>query len=240
MSCVKADRLQRLVDDELPPDERDEMGAHVAGCEECTARLAEGLALKRAVRLAAKRDAAPAELHAAVRRQLGGASASRSRWEWHWLAAAAAIVLAVVVGRSFWARKADDPLLAELVDQHVVALSSANPVDVISEDRHTVKPWFQGRLPFTFNLPELTGTSLQLIGGKVTYLRQRPAAELLYQAGRHKISVFILQQSPDLGDVSDASSFHVQQWTANGLQFFVVTDASAAETMQLVTLLKSQ
>ena len=237
MSCVKADRLQLLVDDELPQDERDEMAAHVAGCAECTARLAEGLALKRAVRLAARRDSAPADLHAALRRQIGASSTGST---WQWLAAAAALVLAVAAGAAFWARKADDPLLAELVDQHVVALSSANPVDVISEDRHTVKPWFQGRLPFTFALPELAGTSYQLLGGKVTYLQQRPAAELLYQAGRHKISVFIVQDAVGLGSAPDAAaSFHVQHWSSGSLRFYLVTDASDAEVMPLVTLLKN-
>ena len=47
----------------------------------------------------------------------------------------------------------------------MIALSSPNPVDVISDDRHTVKPWFQGKLPFTFNLPELAGSNFTLIGG---------------------------------------------------------------------------
>ncbi len=237
MSCVKADSVQLVVDDELPAEMRDEMRAHVASCPECTARVAEGLALKQAVRLAARREAAPADLHAAVRRQIGGSS-TRS-WSWQWLAAAAALVLAVAAGSSFLTRRADDPLLAELVDQHVVALSSANPVDVISEDRHTVKPWFQGRLPFTFALPELAGTGYQLIGGKVTYLKQRPAAELLYQAGRHKISVFIVQDAPELGGVPGAASFHLQHWSSGGLQFYLVTDASDAEAAPLVTLLKN-
>jgi anti-sigma factor RsiW len=234
---VKAESVHLFVDDELAPQAREEMAAHMASCPECTARLAEGLALKRAVRHAARRDSAPADLHAAVRRQIAGSSTSTSSWQW--LAAAAALLLTVAAGAAFWTRKgSDDPLLAELVDQHVVALSSANPVDVVSEDRHTVKPWFQGRLPFTFALPELAGTNYQLLGGKVTYLRQRPAAELLYQAGRHKISVFIVDDS-GLGGVPGTSSFHVQHWTSSGLAFYIVTDASDAEAMPLVTLLKN-
>jgi len=44
--------------------------------------------------------------------------------------------------------------IAELLDVHIATLASTNPVDVVSSDRHTVKPWFQGKLPFTFNLPE--------------------------------------------------------------------------------------
>ena len=111
-------------------------------------------------------------------------------------------------------------------------------MDVVSEDRHTVKPWFQGRLPFTFALPELGGSNYQLLGGKVTYLQQRPTAELLYQGGRHKISVFIVQDSPGLGPVSGTSSFHVQHWVAGGLQYYVVSDATEPELSPLVTMLK--
>ena len=63
-------------------------------------------------------------------------------------------------------------VFSELADLHVSALASATPVDVISTDRHTVKPWFQGRIPFSFNLPELQGSEFTLIGGRVTYLAQ--------------------------------------------------------------------
>ncbi len=52
--------------------------------------------------------------------------------------------------------------LAELTDLHVATLASSSPVDVVSTDRHTVKPWFAGKIPFTFNLPELAGTPFQV------------------------------------------------------------------------------
>ena len=54
-------------------------------------------------------------------------------------------------------RLAAEHTLSEVADLHVATLASASPVDVVSTDRHTVKPWFQGRIPFTFNLPELAG-----------------------------------------------------------------------------------
>ena len=149
------------------------------------------------------------------------------------------VLVAIGVAGTFRLSRSADPVLVELIDQHVIALSSASPVDVISEDRHTVKPWFQGRLPFTFNLPDLTGTDLRLIGGKLTYLQQRPAAELLYQAGRHKISVFVLQDESGVRAAAGASSFNVQSWAAGGLRFHLVTDASDEETSRLVALLKA-
>src|SRR5262249_5864657 len=160
--------------------------------------------------------------HAALQRQLHPPARS-SRW-WNWALSLGAVAGILALGLALWPRRTvGEGLVAELVDQHVIALSSPNPIDVVSDDRHTVKPWFQGKLPFTFNLPELSGSSFTLLGGKVVYLGQSPAAELLYQAGRHKISVFVLQESPATKSPAASSSFNVKSWTANGLQFYLVT-----------------
>jgi len=237
MSCARAETVRLFVDDELQPSERDEMAAHIAGCAECTRAIAEQMAFRKLVRVAANRYPAPPALHAALYRQLHP-EPRITRW-WSWGVALASLGLVAVLGLSLWPRRAGgDALLAELVDQHVIALSSPNPVDVVSDDRHTVKPWFQGKLPFTFNLPELTGSTFRLIGGKLVYVRQNPAAELLYQAGRHKISVFVLQKAPGTEPPVASSSFNVKSWTANGLLFYLVTDGSDAEADRLVTLLR--
>ncbi len=60
----------------------------------------------------------------------------------------------------------------------MATLASSSPVDVISTDRHTVKPWFQGKIPFAFNLPELQNSEFSLLGGRMTYLEQTPASRL--------------------------------------------------------------
>jgi hypothetical protein len=63
------------------------------------------------------------------------------------------------------------------------ARSRGPAVDVISTDRHTVKPWFQGRLPFAFNLPDLQNSELSLRGGRMTYLEQTSGAHLITMCG---------------------------------------------------------
>jgi len=235
MTCAWAERVRLFVDDELEPAAQTDVGAHLAGCAECTSAVAEQLALKKLVRTSANRYSAPPELHAALFRQTR--PRSHARWWWTWGVAAASFLLVSALALSLWRRGAiDEPLIAELVDQHVIALSSLNPVDVISEDRHTVKPWFQGKLPFTFNLPELAGSGYALIGGKVVYLQRNPAAELLYQSGRHKISVFVLQERAVVRAPGAGSSFNVKSWSDNGLQFFLVTDGNDAEAAKLVTM----
>ena len=110
------------------------------------------------------------------------------------LAATAAAVLLVVAVLVTVKRNGEQQLMSELVDQHVATLASPNPVDVVSTDRHTVKPWFAGKIPFTFNLPELQDSPFVLVGGRVSYLNQSPGAELIFRVRQHQISVFIFQE----------------------------------------------
>jgi anti-sigma factor RsiW len=237
MTCAWVGKIGLYVDDELPREAQEQVAAHLTGCAECAAAAAEQLALKHVTRVAANRFSAPPELHAALYRQLHP-RADVGRW-WTWGISLASVVLAFALGLSLGSKPAGrNPLVAELIDQHVIALSSLNPVDVISEDRHTVKPWFQGKLPFTFNLPELAGSNFRLIGGKLVYLQQTPAAELLYQAGQHKISVFVVQEGPGSKIPVTSPSFNVKSWNDNGLQFYLVTDGSDTEAARLVTMVR--
>ncbi len=227
MNCDWREKVASFVDDELGVAAQQEAAAHLAGCSECTAAVAEHLALKRAVRVSAKKFVAPPELHASIYRELHP-HARVSPW-WKWGMSAVSLVLVAALGAALWPKRAaKDPMVAELIDQHVIALSSTNPIDVANSDRHTVKPWFQGKLPFTFNLPEVGGTPLTLIGGKLAYAQQAPGAELLYQAGQHKVSVFIFQaaENRDRAPVKTRNlSFTSTTWQQGGLRFYLLTDA---------------
>jgi anti-sigma factor RsiW len=117
-------------------------------------------------------------------------------------------------------------------------------VDVISTDRHTVKPWFEGKIPFSFNLPELGGSPYTLLGGRLSYLGQAPGAQLIFQVGKHRISVFIFQDRlgrllPPGDTISRRLTFNVETFTDDGLRYFVIGDASADDIRQLAEMLKS-
>jgi anti-sigma factor RsiW len=131
-----------------------------------------------------------------------------------------------------------------VADLHVATLASSNPVDVVSTDQHTVKPWFAGKIPFTFNLPELQDSPFTLVGGKVSYLKQSPGAELIFRVRQHQISVFIFQEQA-LGNtrsddaVQTAVSFNVRSWSHNGLRYFVISDVSPQDLDKLSGLIKA-
>ncbi len=132
---------------------------------------------------------------------------------------------------------AEDQVFSEIADLHVATLASSSPVDVISTDRHTVKPWFQGKIPFAFDLPELQNSEFSLLGGRMTYLDQTPGAHLIYDVRKHHISVFVFQdRSLRLPAGLDGIlsrrrdvSFNMETWSQGGLRYFVVGDASAAD-----------
>ena len=156
-------------------------------------------------------------------------------------AAAAALSLAALIAVIVWARQeaAQADTFREVADLHVADLASANPYDVVSSDRHTVKPWFQGRIPFAFNLPEFAGTEFTLLGGRVVSLHQQPAAQVIVGVGQHKISILVAQESvlqtafPLSHGVVVRDSFNVETWAKSGLRFFVIGDAEKTEVQKL-------
>ena len=239
MNCQWREKVGPYVDGELEPSVQQAVAGHLQSCADCSAAAAEQQEIKKAVRVAGKRFSAPPELYASVRKQIhpGG-----NAWPW-WKFSAIAAALIVVAALSFaWFTHArtENAVVAQLIDQHVTMLASANPVDVISSNKHVVKPWFQGKLSFTFNPPELAADSpFTLLGGKLVYAQHYPGAELVYQVRQHKISVFIFQARDVRGEPSATDqTFTVKGWQQGGLQYYVVTDAAREDADRLAAIFK--
>jgi len=238
-SCEWRNKIGLYTDGELEPAAEQAFTGHLQACAECSSAVLEQQALKKAVRVAGKRFTAPPELYASVRRQIN--PKERAQPWLRWSAIAASMVLLAVVSFAWLSRSsASGATVAQLIDQHVIMLASANPYDVISEDRHTVKPWFQGKLPFTFNLPELAADSpFKLKGGKLVYAQHSPGAELVYQVRQHRISAFIFQARDVRNEPSAGNqTFVVNGWQQGALQYYIVTDASREDADRLRTLLE--
>src|SRR4029077_4383001 len=115
------------------------------------------------------------------------------------------------------------PALPELIDMHVTMLAGAKPVDVLSTDRHSVRPWFEGRVPFAVPVPDLSSTAFRLIGGRLVYWHGNQAAYLLIGKNAHRISVFVFRQEnapTTLGQSPPTMSS--LSWQDGGLMFVAV------------------
>jgi anti-sigma factor RsiW len=254
MACdAWRDKLDQYVDGELDAPEAAALNAHLRTCADCAADALARVQLKRSVALAGKRFQPSAELRARLEAKISGAARPQRSANWWWrliaVPALAVLILSVAMSLYFQSEKGRrQRTFSELTDLHVALLASATPFDVVSTDRHTVKPWFQGKIPFTFNLPELQGSEFTLLGGRVTYLDQSPGAHLIYQVRKHEISVFIFQDrtgqdrgapaaSPPSGQVHTLS-FNMDSWTQDGLRYFVVGDVGSADIEALSKLLR--
>jgi anti-sigma factor RsiW len=247
MACPSwIDKLDTYLDGELPREQEHSVREHLRNCSLCAADSLERLQTKRAVQNAGLRFTPSPAFRARIEKSLAPAPSIWARWPW--LSAALAVAASLLIAGVLWTQHArgtqDQKLVSQLLDMHVATLASANPVDVISTDRHTVKPWFAGKLPFTFNLPELQGSPFTLVGGRMSFLNQSAGAELIYKVRQHQISAFIFQSravEADCDKQSDAGAleFHIRSWSKNGLCYFVMGDASAADIENLAALLKS-
>jgi anti-sigma factor RsiW len=238
MSCKWQDKIALYVDDELDPAAQKEFAAHLGTCPECPAAVEAQMELKKALRITGRSFSAPPELHAAIYRSLRPRQNVSPWWKWV-LAPLCVLLLGTIAFLLYPKTPQGDPMIAALVDSHVTALASPNPVDVISTSQHTVRPWFQGKLPFAFKMPDLEGSPFTLIGGKVVYVDQRPGAELLYQTGQHKISIFIFQARSKGNSApvwNHDVSFTASSWRAGGRDCYLVSDASKDEAGKLVTM----
>jgi len=202
--------------------------------------------MKRSIQAAGRRYTPSAEFRKRMQQKIVSRPRRSFGLGWTFAAAAAAIiVVGTLTSVYLGTRSGKDQVFSEIADLHVETLASSSPVDVISTDRHTVKPWFQGKIPFAFNLPELQNTGFSLLGGRMTYLDQTPGAHLIYDAGKHHISVFVFQERSlparlDKDPVSPKQlTFNMETWTQGGLRYFVIGDASAANIDSLAKLFKA-
>lgn len=230
--------LAAYLDAELSEPEQAAVQKHLLHCPDCASEVAALVHMRRRLAPARNRFIPAPEFRKKVQSQI--ALRPKQRFILGLMPLAATVVLVVVLLFVWTRQAARTASFREATDLHLNELASVNPVDVASTDRHTVKPWFQGRVPFSFNLPEFAATEFALVGGRVVYLHQQPCAQLVVALRQHKISVLVVQESSDWARTLPASTgvdhrnaFNVETWRAGDLQFFVIGDVESGEIGRL-------
>ncbi|MDH5258342.1 MAG: anti-sigma factor [Gammaproteobacteria bacterium] len=129
----------------------------------------------------------------------------------------------------------------ELISAHVRSLMADHVTDVASSDRHTVKPWFNGKLDFSPTVLDLKDKGFPLVGGRLDYLQKQPVAALIYKRRAHVINLFI-RRSEQTGQTSPArltqqQGYKLLSWQQQGLQYTLVSDLNARELQAFSRLL---
>lgn len=182
--------LHAYLDGELSVSESAEAERNIAANEELAAEAAAVRALKHALQTRLPPERLPPDFASRMAGRIG-LRPRRSRPTWMLLAAS--VILAIGLSSAvtlFVLRMGDDRIYAESVDSHLRALMAVRPVDVASSERHTVKPWFNGRSVHAPKVADLAGQGFPLLGGRIDVIRSVPVPALVYTRRLHTISVW--------------------------------------------------
>jgi anti-sigma factor RsiW len=241
--------LNALVDGELTGEPLAQVNEHLAACPQCTGSALQQSLLKAATARAGQRYTPSPDLQSRIMRLAATQQPHTHAPERRriltpvWLAAAALLLVGIGLfalrhnlSRDSFGAKESAALATEVSDQHIAMLAANATPQVISSDRHTVKPWFQGKLPFSFNLPQNLPPDVTLDGANLTYLHNQPAAQLLYSVGKHHVSVFLLQpadRTDRKNSVSEHSGFNLIETATGNLDVISVSDVDPARLADL-------
>jgi anti-sigma factor RsiW len=266
VQCAESLRVQAYFDREVDAVSAAEIERHAEHCSECRALLEDLGSVRTTLRRHVPYVAAPPALRAQILRALDQESApeqaapasttprpaARSavrqtpRWggRTFWVgtfsgiggaAMAAALAFFLVMPAMV------SPLTNDLVSAHVRSLMPDHLIDVVSTDRHTVKPWFAGHADVSPVVADFEPQGYKLIGGRADYIDHQRSAVVVYRHGQHFINVFTWAGTDRrLPANTTRSGYHLAFWQQGDIQYCAVSDTGWDELLGLVRLIREQ
>lgn len=207
------------------------------------AELTSISALQAKLRETFPREPTPLSLRSRLGKMVG---IERSWARPTWMAMAASVLMAAVLSSSStWLamqRAPGDQIRAEVVDLHMRALLAERPTDVNSSERHTVKPWFNSRLPEAPRVADLASEGFPLIGARIDVLAGSPVPSLVYGRRLHVISLTAVPSGtnvPATATTSSVKGYNVIRWTDGQKTFWATSDLNLKELEDFAKLFRS-
>lgn len=249
--------VHALADGELDAGNTIAAEAHIAGCDGCRAEHQRILALRSTITEARAGYDAPLALARQIEDMLAREGATLeagpapgkpkpragalarpvldARW-WTGAVTGLAAGLAMMV---WMPRPAPAGNETAIVSTHLRALLPGHELDVASSERHTVKPWFSGRIDFAPPAPDLSADGFPLSGGRLDFVEDRKVAALVYRRRLHVINVFVGKadaRSDRAAREASKDGYNIVRWRSGDLDFTAVSDLNRKELAQFRAL----
>ena len=252
MLCPESLRVQAYFDDQMDAVTAAAIEGHMGNCAGCRALLQDLQQLRTAMRQELPYAQTPPALRARIMRAIDEESVTETRhsqrqgrtiWRTRsfWAGAGSGLgvaALAATLAVLFFAPLLRTPVVDELVGAHVNSLLSTHLIDVVSTDRHTVKPWFAGHTDVSPVVADFDPQGYKLVGGRVDYLQHQRAAVVVYQHGQHVINVFSWAATQRSAPNNlTRNGYHLAFWKVGDLEYCAVSDTGWDELLGLVRLL---
>jgi len=236
--------VHAYVDGELDPANALEITQRMSADPALAAEGERIAALQQLIRERIPRETASPRLRAQIQASVGDLRRARTQPSWRALAASVALA-AVLASSSTWVLVGSQPANTtadRLVSDHIRALMAPQPIDVASSDRHTVKPWFNGRISGSPRVVDLAHEDFPLVGGRLDVVGQTPVPTLVYRHRQHLISLtgipkesrFEMVQTPRA-----INGYNLVRWAENGVTYWAVSDVSVADLEKFAQLFRT-
>ncbi len=231
MDCPTCETMvDAYVDGELSVGEIAAFEQALSACQECRSRVDAARSMSALLR-ELPIEPAPELLRRRIEREVR-LSRSERRQALRWTAMAASLLLAVGLG---WLGGAQigqgNREVDELLAGYVRVAMSEHAVDVASSDRHTVKPWYAGRIDYSPPVHDLTAAGFPLLGGRIDVVDGRKAAVLVYRRNQHRITLTVWPAAGanEAPDVSQHNGFALARWRRGGFELRAVADIAPSD-----------
>jgi anti-sigma factor RsiW len=244
MTCAQTEILMHaLLDGELDAGHAREVEDHLEACGRCAAQLQSYRDLRHAMSSAQLRFVAPKRLHRRIAVALPAPTMRangvrrRGALQGFLMGAALSTAMAANLLVAVMGTDGDQRVLGDVISAHVRSLQADHLTDVQTSDRHTVKPWFNGKLDISPPVVDLAAEGFPLIGGRLDYIDGRAVASIVYRRRTHVINLFVAPAvaiEDQKVKLQIMQGFNIERWSASGLDFFAISDLNAEELREFV------
>jgi anti-sigma factor RsiW len=234
--------INALIDNELDVASIVSIEQHIMTCPECAEIFDELKRVREIVGRSELKYAAPEPFRRRLRIALDQDAAARRpraaararRVPLSWIPSSALATFGVVACLFASVQYVQRPLGEELVSDHLRSLLADHLMDVPTSDRHVVKPWFDGKVPFAPTVIDFKADGFPLVGGRLDVVGSQRVAGLVYRRRLHVINVFVWSSSDldRLAQDRSVSGYNLVHWMNGGLNYWAVSDLDLTEMRQ--------
>jgi len=231
--------LPAYLDGELDLMQSVEVEKHLDTCDTCLQLVENQRVLRTAMRTGALYHAPRASLERNILRTVQKserATVAQPLFAFRRFQFAAA--LAALVLLAFWGGgrfrvtpSTSDTIANEALSGHLRSLMADHLTDVVSSDKHTVKPWFNSKIDYSPPVIDMAESGFPLVGGRLDYLDNHPVTALVYRRQKHVINLFLwpVPATDKAAEFETHRGYNMIHWTQSGFACWAVSDLNATE-----------
>lgn len=255
MDCDRIkEYIYPFVDGELDSQINSSVKEHLLVCPLCSLELEQEKRIDSLLKCSILKEQAPYELKEAILSRIEEAkNRTMLPFSIHLtkpvlLATLAVLFMAVLVTPILININKPFPIFIESVSSHIKFLQGSLPIEIVSSNPQEINQWFQGKLDFHVKVPDYSAKDVQLAGGRLCSIKDKPVAYIMYKKEGYNFSLFMFDAAGlrlPKGEklvkagkdyyLKTEKGYHSLFWVDKGIGCVLVSDLDIKELFKVVS-----